>query len=353
MPETPRTDNKDITDSSAEFEFEAVPAVAPITVDYGRRIRLLMAAILVAIIAYTGAWFWFGSELVKGTQIAINDAALKGQTVICDEPNSMGYPFRMGLSCAKTAFSDPGQNFKIEAGAFRSAAQVYQLGHVIGELDGPLKLTAGKFNPFIVNWALAHASIIGAGGLPERLSLEIEKPVITQTNQPASILGDANLAAFHMRHGDRNQIDLALSFEATKVRDAPLFDLSTDAFISGATRFDAAIEHKRPLLEVLRGNDGELRKANMVFADGGSLTISGPLSLSTAGLLSGKLSLKIEKADDFITNIAKLSTALGVEIMQTSALKALAVTDKINITITLKDGSASIGFIPLGQIPAL
>ena len=353
MPQTPKTDNKDITDSSADFEFEPVPEVAPVTVDYGRRIRLLMAAIIVAIIAYTGAWFWFGNQLVTSTQSAINDADLKGQTITCTEPNSMGYPFRMGLSCSKTGFTDANRGLKIEAGAFRSAAQVYQPSHIIGELDGPLDGVAPNFSPFTVNWALAHASIIGINGLPDRLSLEIEKPVFSQVNASQLPLGLADLAAFHMRRGDKNQIDLALSLERSKIKDAPVFTVSTDAFVSGATRFDAAIKNKRPLIEVLRGNDGELRKANLAFADGSNFTISGPLSLSTAGLLSGKLVLKIEKADDFIDNIAKLSAALNFEIKNINTLKAMAVANQINVTITVTDGNASIGFIPLGQIPAL
>jgi hypothetical protein len=350
---TSETDKNDITDSSADFEFEAVPVEEPVIPNYARRIQMLMAAIFVAIIAYTGAWVWFGNQLVKGTEMAISDAALQGQTIICDEPTAKGYPFRMGLSCSKTGFADPAQGLKIEAGAFRSAAQIYQPRHIIGELDGPLTVNTTKLNPFTVNWALAHASFSGNGGLPQRVSLEIEKPVFTDTALPSLQTGGANLAAFHLRQGDNNQVDLASNIEGAKIKDAPVFNFSSDAAISGATRFDAAIESQRPLIDILRGNDGQLRNVNLAFVDGGSVTISGPFSISTAGLLSATLSIKAEKADAFIDNAGKLAAAFGANIDNLTALKAMAVTDTINLTVTIKDGNASIGFIPLGTIPAL
>jgi hypothetical protein len=353
MPETPSQNKNDITDSSADFEFDAVPVQEPVIPNYTRRIQMLMAAIFVAIIAYTGAWFWFGDQLVKGTETAINEAALKGQTIICDEPTAKGYPFRMGLSCSKTGFADAAQGLKIEAGAFRSAAQIYQPRHIIGELDGPLTVNTTKLNPFTVNWALAHASFSGNGGLPQRVSLEIEKPVFTETATPSLQLGGANIAAFHMRQGDNNQVDLASNIEGAKIKDAPVFNFSSDAAISGATRFDAAIESQRPLIDILRGNDGKMRKLNLAFVDGGSVTISGPFSISTAGLLSATLSIKAENTDAFIDNAGKLAVALGANVDNLTALKAMAVTDTINLTITIKDGNASIGFIPLGTIPAL
>jgi hypothetical protein len=350
---TSETDKNDITDSSADFEFEAVPVEEPVIPNYTRRIQMLMAAIFVAIIAYTGAWFWFGNQLVKGTETAISDAAFQGQTIICDEPTAKGYPFRMGLTCSKTGFADAAQGLKLEAGAFRSAAQVYQPRHIIGELDGPLTVNTTKLNPFTVNWALAHASFSGDGGLPQRVSLEIEKPVFTETASSALEIGGANLAAFHMRQGDNNQVDLASNIEGAKVKDAPVFNFSGDAAISGATRFDAAIESQRPLIDILRGNDGQLRNITLTFVDGGSFTISGPFSISTAGLLSATFKIKAEKAGDLIDNLGKLGAELGTTLNNLTALKAMAITDTINLTITIKDGNASIGFIPLGTIPAL
>jgi hypothetical protein len=191
------------------------------------------------------------------------------------------------------------------------------------------------------------------GGLPQRLSIVFEKPVVAETSTPSVAIGAASLAGFHMRQGDNNQIDLALNIDDTVLKNAPVFNLSADAAISGVTRFEAALKSKTRLIEVLRGNDGQLRNIKLAFADGGNVTVSGPFSLSTTGLLSAELSFTAEKADTLIDNLAKLSTAFGVVPPNLAAIKAMAVVDKINITITIKDGNASIGFIPLGTIPAL
>jgi hypothetical protein len=360
MPETPRPDNsqprkKDITDNSADFEFEALPVAPPAesTVNYTRRIKILMASIIVAIIGYTGAWYWAGDKLQQGVQKAISATALKGQTVICDEPIAKGYPFRMGLYCSKTGFADPAQNIKIEAGAFRSAAQVYQPTRIIGELDGPLLASIDKLKPFTINWGLAHASFSGISGLPKRASLEIENPVFAETAMPSLQIGEAALTGFFMQQGDNNQIDLASKLESAKIKDAPVFNFASDAAISGATRFDAAIKSKTKIIEVLRGNDGQLRNFNITFVAGGSVTISGPFSISTAGLLSATFNIRAEKVDNLIENASKLATTLGMTFDNIKTLKTMAVTDAINLTITIKDGKAKIGFIPLGEIPPL
>ena len=63
MPDTPIADKNDITDNSRDFEFEAIPAVEEIPVNYTGRIKMLMAGIVIAIIAYTGVWFWVGSQV--------------------------------------------------------------------------------------------------------------------------------------------------------------------------------------------------------------------------------------------------------------------------------------------------
>ncbi len=355
MPETDRPDNShahknDITDNSAEFEFDAISVIEAAPVNYAGRIKVLMAAIIVATIAYTGAWFWVASQIVKGTETVIADAALKGQTVTCDQAAAIGYPFRMGLTCAKTGFTDPAQNLKIEAGAFRSAAQIYQPRHIIGELDGPLRFTANNINPLTANWALAHASYSGNGGLPARVSLEIEKPVVTETTTQ---IGIATLAAFHMRLGENNQVDLASNIDAIQIKDAPAFNFSSDASVSGATRFDAALDSGKPLMDVLRGNQGEVRAVNLTFPDGGNLTISGPFSISTAGLISATLNVKVTKTDALIDNLTKLSAALGATPPSLPSVNVTATGGTLNVTVIIKDGNASLGFIPLGKIPAL
>ena len=353
MPETSSTNNKDITDSSAEFEFGALPPRSPPAPDFGGRIRKLAGAIIFVGLAYTFGWYWLGNELIENTQTTISNAALNNIAITCTEAKAKGYPFRIGLSCKKTGFANQTTGLKFEAGAFRSAAQIYEPLKLIAEIDGPLQLSAANIEPLTVNWTIARTSINGIGGLPQRASVEIELAVLAELAIPNVQTGSARLVEFHMRHGENNQIDLASNINGVKFKDSPIFSVSSDAAISGATRFDAAIKSKGKIIELMRGNDGEIRNLNLAFADGGSVTISGPFSFSPDGLLSATLGIRAEKAGALIDNAGKLSAAFGVNMDYLNTLKALAVTDNITLTVTIKDGNAAIGFIPLGTIPPL
>jgi hypothetical protein len=341
MPETPNQNKNDITDSSADFEFDAMPVKAPVIPNYTRRIQILMAAIFVATIAYTGAWFWVAAVL----EDKVRTEAAKG-VVFCTDIAARGYPFRIGFSCSKAAYAAPDESLNIEALNLRTAAQIYAPGHFIGEVASPLTISVKDQPGFMLMFETARASVRGISGLPQRVSLEIQNPVFAETAAASLQIGSANLIALHMRQGENNQIDVALSIDSAKIKTAPVFNLSSDAAISGATRFDAAIKSKTKLVELLRGNDGQIRNATLAFVDGGSVTISGPFSISTA-------SIKADKAGALIDNAGKLAVALGANVDNLTALKAMAVTDAINLTITIKDGNVSIGFIPLGTIPAL
>jgi hypothetical protein len=347
MPETSNTDKNDITAMSKEFEFEALPPQPEPEQDYGRKIRRLAAAIIVAVMAYTAGWFWVATAL----EDKVRSETAKG-LVFCTDIATHGYPFRIGVSCSKAAYAAPGETVRIEALNLRTAAQIYAPGHFIGEIASPLTVSLKDQPGLTLMFQTARASVRSTGGLPQRLSLNIETLNLTQTTTPGSMLASANMAAFHMRQGEQNQIDLALSVEETKVKDAPMFTFSADAALAGATRFDAAIKAQHAIMDLLRGNSGKLRKASLLFADGGSITISGPVSMSGTGLLSGMLVLKVDKANDFIDDFSKLSAAFGFELLQLSTLKAMAVNGQINLTVTIIDGRASIGLIPIGQIPA-
>jgi hypothetical protein len=347
MPETSNADKNDITALSREFEFEALPPQPEPEPDYGRKIRRLAAAIIVAVMAYSAGWFWVATAL----EDKVRSQTTKG-VVFCTDMATHGYPFRIGVSCSKAAYAAPGGTLTIEALNLRTAAQIYAPGHFIGEIGAPLTVSLKDQPGLTLMFETARASVRGTGGLPQRLSLNIETLNLAQTATPASKLASAKMAAFHMRQGEQNQIDLALSVEETQVKDAPVFTLEADAALAGATRFDAAIKAQHAIIDLLRGNSGELRKANLLFAGGGSITISGPVSVSSTGLLSGTLALKIDKANDFIDDFSKLSAAFGFELLQLSTLKAMAVNDQINLTVTIIDGRASIGLIPIGQIPA-
>ena len=98
------------------------------TRSYSRRFAWLAAAIVVVVAAYTGAWF-YAAGMIE-TRIGEAMQASGGDAVPrCERPSARGYPFRIGVFCDAVAFEDARGEISVRAGAFRSAAQVYDPFH--------------------------------------------------------------------------------------------------------------------------------------------------------------------------------------------------------------------------------
>jgi hypothetical protein len=53
-----------------------------------------------------------------------------------------GYPFRLEVFCTALDVARPAEGLTVKAGAFRSAAQVYEPRRVYAELDSPVAVTS-------------------------------------------------------------------------------------------------------------------------------------------------------------------------------------------------------------------
>ena len=166
------------------------------TPNYGRRIKWLgISAALVAAL-YSGGWFWLAGEGERRLDAAIVKSAEFGRVGECVNRDIKGYPFRLGLFCDKVAFSDDERGIVFNAGALRSAAQVYNPKHVVVELDGPAFIETQDVQPLELNWSLLHGSVRAAQPLPKQVSVE-GKDVTVATDGKTALTAD--YASFHMR----------------------------------------------------------------------------------------------------------------------------------------------------------
>lgn len=355
MPESsnpikPVSKASDITDISSEFEFEPMSPKELAPPNYGLRIRVLIGVIGVAFATYTFGWFWFAGVIEDRVRAASVENAMA-----CSDLETKGFPFRIGVFCSKASLTlgSPAMPTLVEVIKFRSAAQIYEPTRLIMEIGSPATVTWPNGFKTELTSTLLQTSVRLDGALPSRISVSIESPVGVETGLTTSPLGQAAKVELHMRKGQNNQIDLAADFAEIKIKDATIFNMAADVAVSGVTRFEAAIESKRPLVDVLRGTDGQARNLNLTFVDGGSLSISGPFSISESGLLSATLTVEAKDANLLIEKFGQLGKALGLGLNNLGTLKSMAITPDIKLIITIKDGNASIGFVPLGQIPPL
>ena len=86
------------------------------------------------------------------------------------------------------------------------------------------------------------------------------------------------------------------------------------------------------------------------FASGGRIQLDGPFSVSDDGIVNATVTLRIADTVPLVDAIAKFAQAFG---RTTPDLSLLTLADNQVMKITINNGQASIGVIPLGQIPPL
>ena len=187
-----------------------------------RRYLLLVLAVAVLIGGWSAFWFYAADQAQKAIAGWRAREALAGRVYSCGEQSLRGFPFRIEVDCApaSAAFKSGGTPFKAETARVLVAAQIYQPGLLISEVQGPLTFReAGKQPSLIANWRLAQTSVAGTPTAPERVALVFDKPVVARMD------GDRRvdlLRAEHVEiHGrlvggavwDKPVIEMALSMK--------------------------------------------------------------------------------------------------------------------------------------------
>jgi hypothetical protein len=323
---------------------------------YSRRIKWLGIGVLIFIALYTGTWFWGASYLKGEIGKALAAQSASGQKTDCANLDIKGYPFRAGLFCDALVFEDPAQQVSVKLGALRSATQVYDPMRGIFELDGPLELSLPDGKTVQANWSLLHASGRLARPLPKRLSVEGKDLAVSLTGQ---LLFKAGNVQAHFRTADKD-IDLAASGTgfmldpaAAKGRVIPEFSYGADVQVKNGVAL--ALSGEKNLARLLRGQSGTLRSVSLDFAEGGGLTLSGPVSLDETGLLSGDISITFSEAEKLGKTIEKIAPEIAAYVSPSLSLAASTAKpgEDPRIDVTIRKGRAAIGIIPLGNIPPL
>jgi hypothetical protein len=328
------------------------PAQKP---NYARRIKWLAIGIIGAVILLSLAWVAIARTVETRVQQSLAEA-----NVSCGDLQAFGYPFRLGVRCNTVNIPVGNKEARTEITGvnLRTAAQIYHPRLIIAELDSAaLTLPDGK--RFNLEKGAPRASIRLDGVLPARVSIDVAAPEISGFAAPLTA-GDIQM---HFRKGPGNMLDFAASGVDIKAGDAPLAQISIDAGISGTSRIEAALsatgDRDQALRAAIRGSEGELRTLQIAFANEAGvvgetkLNVSGPFTIGTDGLLTGDITISIANGTAFATALRSTGAAFGFDPAPIATILAGTGTAETSIIINIKNGAASLGFIPLGQIPAL
>jgi hypothetical protein len=315
-----------------------------------RRFGWFAAAIVLAIAAYSGGWFYLAGKLEAEAKEAVAKLNRNGTRAHCEEPDARGYPFRIGLHCGSVFYENVQRGISIRAGEFRSAAQVYQPQHLVGELDGPAELELPITAPLTIEWDIFRASIRLDHPLPQRLSSETRQLRIALEEEPSQILATAELGEFHARRHDGNLQMAGLLREAVASEAAGITLPALDA------RFAATLKNGE---EIILANSSNLRGTEwlldeLVISQSGStaqIAASGPLSIDDDGRVNGLLEISVRDVEQILTFVADNAPELARQIDGVRPL-ILGLAQK-PMELRINKGRMMLGFIPLGEIPPL
>lgn len=329
--------------------------------NYARRIKWLGIVTAVLMLAFTGGWLYLASVGETQIDLALAKVNTGTQKIACDNRSIKGYPFRFGLFCNSVLVEQPAKGLRMSAGALRTAAQVYNPWHLVAELDGPASIDAPGLQPLEINWSLLHASVRANRPLPDRASIEANALDISIRGQSEarSRAVIADYAAGHMRVENKDvafagEVDgLLVDPAITPNREIPSLSASYDAVLTDGVRI--LTSRPKTAREALRGASGEIRVARIIFKDGGTLELSGPLSIDADGLVDGDVSIKFADGDKLGRAIAKMAPEAASVIQPALSAASLAAgKDKqASLTLTIRKGKVSAGFFPIGNIPPI
>lgn len=285
-----------------------------------RRWPLFVMPALVVLLAAGWTIFWYvaSARIEREIEAWRVREAEAGRAYTCASQEIGGFPFRFELRCdgAGLTLTASEPHAVVSAQSLLAVAQVYDPTLMIVELTGPARVSSGGPAAYQAEWKLAQASVRGTPANPQRVSIALSEPRISEIGA-----GNATpiLTAKHLElHGrliggtvrDRPVIELASRVEAAT---APLlhplamqpFDGTSVIVLKGLKDFSPKPWAER--FRELQQEGGTLQVMQSRFSQGEVLGVAGgTLRLTPSGHLSGELDMTVAGVD-------KLLAALGID----------------------------------------
>lgn len=320
----------------------------------GRRFRWLGVAIVLAVIAYSGGWYWLAGQLETQASGFVEEQRQLGLAIDCADREVRGYPFRLEIFCTSLDMERPAEGLTVEAGAFRSAAQVYEPKRIYAELDAPVSIASPVVGQVKADWSLGRVTATLADPLPELASISLDNLDLAFAGLENALT--AEHAGAHMRTQDE-ELDLALRYEGLTV-DPRLVAGRVLPVLSG----DADLRLKDGVMlategvSTLRGVAGEIQRLALLLTPERGFLVSGTFEIGADGLLDANLKVIIVDPAGFAAAMKPVFPEYASQIDMVASGQKQAGPDgtpELQLPITIRDGRAALGFFPLGRIPRI
>lgn len=305
------------------------------------RIKWLAFAIVLAIAVYTGGWFYAARQVSALASVQIEELEATGISIDCPDRLVRGYPFRIGLFCSDFNVDAPREGLLIDGGALRSAAQVYDPRRAVIEIDAPLTVQIGE-DELVLDYAVGQAVVEGRAAGLRSLAAEFTEG----SGRSGVFSAQWERMTLFSRALDS---DLELAFQAVGLvpNDLRLPPLLADA--------DLLLEDASYEMDTLRGKRGQVRRLTLGLSDDRGVLVQGPFSISDDGLIDADLDVRVVDVPGLIAQLEANTPRIAAAIDGVLQLSPPVGEngDEAALAITIRQGRARFGIVPLGTIPPL
>lgn len=334
----------------------------PPAVPSGKKLKFVYILLAIIAVLYTIGWFYLANKIETRAAHDLNDLAKKGVNVQCENLKTSGFPIKLNVVCESITWQQKSEAISFSAGYFSSGSAIYAPLSLNNQLKGPAFITFPGLQPLEVNWSSFSSNTRLSQPLPTKISLKsFDLEVGLRTEPTASeLLYKLEELEIKLSNDDNNfNLDsrfagLEFAPQLTNRNKMPTID-----GLINVSLFDAQnlIDNRnQPLTESLRGQSGEIKQIMISLNNGAIISLKGPFSIDYNGEINGHIKIAL-------TNPSAIAQAAQVLFPQESnniatllfAISAMPKDENGNPTIdvTIKDGKANAGFIPLGRLPTL
>ncbi|TPM37867.1 DUF2125 domain-containing protein [Mesorhizobium sp. B2-3-4] len=311
----------------------------------------LAAFVLVLFALYSGGWFYMADKVRSEADKAVATLNKSGVEAGCANLQVSGYPLSFTVSCDNLAYEDDARNIAASAGSFNAVAQLIQPLSPVANLRGPLRTSVPGMMPLWIDWDNLQANVKLWYPLPQRVSLQADG--LSGQTDPADDTDPVELFSagkasgqLQPNNGDLDYVgsfgDLEIDPDAIGGRVLPALDASGDVSLKNGVALIGT------QVKSLRGQKIEIR--NLDLSSGTArVTVSGPLSVDTEGLVDADLMIRIKDPKAVASILAGAIPEQKNAIEQGFAALALLGSEP-SMPLKVVKGKASLGFIPLGKI---
>ncbi len=320
-----------------------------------KKTLILLIIILAIGASWSYGWHYVAGKVEEVIELGKTRLALQDKEFLCPGQEIGGYPFRINLSCAETSYFDNQQGFSLEAGTLRTAAQAYQPGKVVAELDGPAFMKLANQETFDLDWTSMRASVSAGFSGVEKFSSAGTNLSATPTRKNLDAFTIAELQ-MHGRKVEANDFDIAVRSHNVKSSNAvwPGFDLVLNVRLADIHN---QLKRNPNLRRIVReqGLDGQINELRYTSSNGGEVLISGPMQVDRQGLVSGKFSVEVTQLAPIMRSLAKAFPQHREFLEKAEATASIMGGGQnggsLKLPITIRDGKASLDPFPLGLVP--